>query len=100
MRKIRILIAALFCFALSNATLAAVHEYPSRPVKIVVGFAVGGGTDIPARIIAKEARRHAQQQVIVENRPGGGGVLATELVAASPPDGYTLLLGAVGACSR
>jgi tripartite-type tricarboxylate transporter receptor subunit TctC len=72
------------------------QDYPSRPIKMLVGFAPGGGTDIAGRIIAKKLAENLKQQVIVENRPGGGGVLATELIANAVPDGYTINLGAVG----
>jgi tripartite-type tricarboxylate transporter receptor subunit TctC len=71
-------------------------EFPARPVRILVGFAPGGGTDITARIIAKRLAEQIRQQVIVENRAGGGGVVAMELLAAAAPDGHTILLGAVG----
>jgi tripartite-type tricarboxylate transporter receptor subunit TctC len=71
-------------------------EFPARPVRILVGFAPGGGTDITARIIAKRLAEQISQQVIVENRAGGGGVVAMELLAAAAPDGHTILLGAVG----
>jgi tripartite-type tricarboxylate transporter receptor subunit TctC len=78
------------------AGAAHAQDFPARPIKIIVGFAPGGGTDIAARIIAKKLSDNLGQQVLVENRPGGGGVLATDLVVAAPPDGYTINLGAVG----
>ncbi len=71
-------------------------DFPSRPVRIIVGFAPGGGTDITARILAKRLADQLRQQVVVENRSGGGGVVAMELLANSAPDGHTILLGAVG----
>jgi tripartite-type tricarboxylate transporter receptor subunit TctC len=92
MRLSSLVVAAAALVALG----AVAQEFPSRPLKIVVGFAPSGGTDITARIIAKKLAEQTKQQVLVENRPGGGGVLATELIATAPPDGYTLLLGAVG----
>jgi tripartite-type tricarboxylate transporter receptor subunit TctC len=73
------------------------QDYPSKPIKIIVGFAAGGGTDITARIIAGGLANAVGQQVVVENRPGGGGVLAAELAAQAAPDGYTIHLANVGA---
>jgi len=78
------------------AAQQASAEFPTRPLRILVGFAPGGGTDITARIIAKRLAEQTRQQVVVENRSGGGGVVAIELLAAAAPDGYTILLGAVG----
>jgi tripartite-type tricarboxylate transporter receptor subunit TctC len=72
-------------------------HYPNRVVKLVVGFAAGGGNDIIARIIADKLAEGLGQPVIVENKPGAGGSLAALAVKASPPDGYTLLIGASGA---
>jgi tripartite-type tricarboxylate transporter receptor subunit TctC len=84
--------------AASAAVLPAVSRfawaqaYPSRPVRIVVGFPPGGSNDIHARLIAQRLSERLGQQFIVENRGGAGGSLATETVARSAPDGYTLLL--------
>jgi len=71
--------------------LAQQAPYPARPVRLVVGFAAGGATDLSARYIAQKLSETIGQQVIVENRPGAASTLATELVARSTPDGYTLL---------
>src|SRR5207302_9905420 len=72
-------------------------KYPTRPIHIIVGFAAGGGNDIIARIFGQKLSESLGQPVIVENKPGGGAIVATEYVAKSPPDGYTLLVGASGA---
>jgi tripartite-type tricarboxylate transporter receptor subunit TctC len=87
---------ALFA-ALAAASAQAQSPYPSRIIKIVVGFAAGGGNDIIARIIADKLAQELGQTVIVENRPGAGGKLAAEFVKNAAPDGYTLLVGAAGA---
>jgi len=72
--------------------LATAQSYPSRPVRLIVGFAPSGGNDIVARLIAQWLSERLGQQFIVENRPGAGSNIGTEAVVNSPPDGYTLLL--------
>lgn len=76
-----------------------VADYPNRVIKLMVGFAAGGGNDIIARIVGEKLEERLGQPVIVENKPGAGGSLAALAVRAAPPDGYTLLLGASGAMS-
>ena len=68
-------------------------KYPDHPVKVVVGFSAGGGTDVVARIIAQKMSETLGQTVVVENRTGASGMIAGEMVAKSPPDGYTLMMG-------
>lgn len=87
----------LTCGAMGLATPAlAADVWPSQPIKILVGFAAGGGNDIVARILAKELQQSLGQAVVVENKGGAGGLLANEIVAKSPKNGYTLLLGSIG----
>jgi tripartite-type tricarboxylate transporter receptor subunit TctC len=71
-------------------------KYPTRPIHIIVGFAAGGGNDIIARVFGQKLSENLGQPVIVENKPGGGAIVATEYVAKSQPDGYTLLMSASG----
>jgi tripartite-type tricarboxylate transporter receptor subunit TctC len=75
-----------------TSPIAKAQSYPSRPVRIIVGFAPAGASDIAARLIAQWLSERMGQQFVVENRPGAGSNIATEAVVRSPPDGYTLLL--------
>jgi tripartite-type tricarboxylate transporter receptor subunit TctC len=75
-----------------GARMARAENYPSRPVRILVGYAPGGVTDITARLIGPWLSERLGQQFVIENRPGASGNLAAETVARSSPDGYTLLL--------
>ena len=72
------------------------YQYPAKPIKLYVGFAPGGGTDITARIIAPKLGEVLGQTVLVENRAGAGGNIATDTLAKSPPDCYTIMLSSVG----
>ncbi len=72
--------------------IASAQAYPARPVRIIVGFAPGGGMDIMARLIGQWLSERFGQQFVIENRPGAGTNIATEAVVNAPPDGYTLLL--------
>src|SRR6201984_582469 len=75
--------------------VARAQTYPSRPVRIIVGFAPAGGTDIMARLLRQCLSERLGQQFVIENRPGAGTNIATEVVVNTPPDGYTLLLAGI-----
>jgi tripartite-type tricarboxylate transporter receptor subunit TctC len=83
----------LFAALLALSSLAAwAQTYPSRPVKIVVPYGVGGSADLYARYLGVKLQEGLGQPVVIENRPGGGSIVGTEVVAQSDPDGYTLLM--------
>jgi tripartite-type tricarboxylate transporter receptor subunit TctC len=90
MRCSRLSILALIAALWPAASSAG--DYPERPIRLVVGFGVGGPTDIPARFVADKLGEALGQRVFVENKPASGGIVATRDVVARPADGYTLLL--------
>jgi tripartite-type tricarboxylate transporter receptor subunit TctC len=89
-RFLRLAVAAVAMPAL--ARVASAQAYPSRPVRIIVGFAAGGSSDIGARLIGQWLQERLGQPFVIENRPGAATNLATETVVRAPPDGYTLLM--------
>ena len=91
----RLLVAVCMTCALAGGVAAQETRYPSRPIKLVVGYPPGGATDIVARTIAAKLQDLLGQPVIVDNKPGATSNIGSELVAKSAPDGYTLLLGTI-----
>ena len=91
--KVVVAIGAGAGVLMSSSSARAQSDYPNRPVKLIVGFAPGGSTDIVARIVAQKLSQQLGQTVIVENRAGAGGTIGADATAKSPPDGYTLTLG-------
>lgn len=91
-------ITAMLAAVLALGTIrdAGAQAYPSRPVRLVVGFAAGGGTDLVARAIGPRLADALGQPFVVENKPGASGLVSGELVAKAPPDGYTILVTAAG----
>ena len=77
---------------LIGASTAFAQSYPSKPIRVVVPFAPGGGTDILTRIMVPKMNELLKQQLVVDNRPGAGSQIGAELVAKAPPDGYTILM--------
>ena len=84
--------ALLLCSLGLHGGAFAQANYPSKPIKIVVPFGAGGVADLTARTVAQKMGDNMGQSIVIENKPGAGGVVATDMVAKSTPDGYTLLL--------
>jgi tripartite-type tricarboxylate transporter receptor subunit TctC len=95
----RTLLAATLATPLLARGASAQTWNPDRPVRMVVGFAAGGGTDLTARAMTARLQAELGQPVVVENRPGAGGNIATELVVRAAPDGHTVLMGTIAALS-
>jgi tripartite-type tricarboxylate transporter receptor subunit TctC len=85
----------LIASALAVPGMAAAQNYPTKPIRIVVVSTPGGSVDTLARTVGPKLAERWNQQVLVDNRPGAGGAIAAEIVAKSPPDGYTLIMGTV-----
>ncbi len=86
------LIAATAALLFAQASLVAAQAYPTRPIRMIVPFAPGGGNDIMGRFIAQKLSERMSQQTVVENRAGADGIIGTEIAARSAPDGYTILV--------
>src|ERR1700751_3971987 len=95
-----VMVAACLLAACSARAQDDGAKYPIRPIRIVVGFAAGGGNDIISRIYAQKLSDDLGQPRIVENKPGAGAIVATEYVAKAPAEGYTILVGATGMASN
>ena len=96
-RRVFVLICGAIVATFLPGTGARAAEYPTKPIRLLVGFAPGGGTDTTARAISQKLTAALGQQVVVDNRPGVSGNIAAEITANAPPDGYTVLLATIGA---
>ena len=85
-------LAALVCASAAFASTHALATYPDKPVRLVVPFAPGGGTDLIARTLAAGMSKELGQQVIIDNKPGAGTIIGTDSVAKSPADGYSIVI--------
>ena len=99
MPRFRLLAGFLLALFALTATAARAEDFPSRTIRVIVGFAAGGGNDLFARLVVQKLAEQTGWTVIVENKPGAGGRLSSEYVAKQPPDGYTVLVGATGQMS-
>jgi tripartite-type tricarboxylate transporter receptor subunit TctC len=88
--------AAIALLACSSPACAQADRYPNRPIRFVVANSPGGGLDITARTVSPRLNSALGQQIVIDNRPGAAGSLAAEITAKSAPDGYTVLMGAIG----
>src|SRR5947209_15047036 len=95
MKWVRVLAAAAAIMAAANVA-SAQTGFPAKAVHLFVPYPAGGAVDILARTLGDELSRNWGQPVIIENRPGGGGLVASQALATSPPDGYTLIVVASG----
>jgi tripartite-type tricarboxylate transporter receptor subunit TctC len=95
----RFLLALAASITLMNHAAFAQQDYPSRPIRLLVPFAAGGGTDAAARVISKKLSESLGQSIVVDNKGGAGGNIAAVEAAKAPPDGYTLFFGAIGPLS-
>ncbi len=94
MKLPKILLTLANCLMIASfASIVAAQSWPTKPIKIVLGFPPGGATDILSRDFAAKLAEELKQQVIIENKPGAGGTIGADIVAKAPADGYTLTIG-------
>ena len=102
MRSIRLMLLAPFVWALFAAPIGAASaqedaaSFPSKPIRLIIGFGAGGGNDLVARIVGPKVSELLGQPVVVENRPGAAGQISVTYAQSQPADGYTLVVGAIG----
>src|SRR5947207_13967685 len=85
------------CLSIGMSEGRAASAYPERPIRLIVSFPAGGSSDAMARIVQPGLEKLLGQSVVVDNRPGAGGMLAIDMIAKAPPDGYVIGLGGAGA---
>jgi tripartite-type tricarboxylate transporter receptor subunit TctC len=95
--KLKVLFLTAFALLPLVVNAQGVENYPTKAVRLIVGFPPGGANDILARLVGAKLQERWSQSFVVENKPGANAIIATEFVAKAPPDGYTLLIGASGA---
>src|SRR5215471_12179605 len=88
-------IVAAVAAVVAACSLSAFAAYPEKPIKVYIGYAAGGSTDVVARLLAPRLGEKLGQPIIIENKPGGAGDLAAEVMLQAPPDGYTLMMSTV-----
>lgn len=96
LRDATLALAGLAAVAATPALAQGEANYPTKPIRLVVGFGAGGGTDLLTRIVAQKLSENIGQAVVIENRTGAGGRIAIEYVQSQPPDGHTVAIGAIG----
>ena len=95
-KKVAVVFAGLVLVALAAVPAFAQDGFPNKPIRLIVGYAAGGGNDIIARVVAGKMGEGLGQPVIIENKPGAQSIIAAEMVAKAAPDGYTILMGPSG----
>src|SRR4051812_47057984 len=97
MRTLRLsVVMSMFMLSAAAVSAAAADVYPAKQIRLVIGFSPGGYVDLGSRLVAVPLGNALGQQVVVDNRSGAGGILAAEIAAHAPADGYTLTIGSVG----